>query len=249
MSIKEDYINKTLEAQYENAGVLRETKRNTITAYRHSESGKMLLVIEMPEHNDGVFKRLIGKKRPNLPEIYDLCHGENGMLVLEEFIDGKNLSELMANETVSEKSAVKYCLDVCEALKFLHSQRIIHRDIKPPNVMIDGSGNAVLIDMQSSRLMSDEKDNDTQNLGTVGYAAPEQYGIFQSSPATDIYALGVMLNELLTGEHPSVRIPKGHLGRVVSKCTETNIAKRYRTVEALQKDLKRFSWLNGKSAD
>ncbi len=244
MSIKEDYIKQTLGSRYEKVSVLRKTKRNTVTAYRHSDSGKMLLLIEMPEHNDGVFKRLTGEKIPNLPMIYDICHGENEMLVLEEFIDGKNLAEIISNEAISSKSAVKYCLDVCEALKYLHSRKIIHRDIKPLNVMIDKDGNAVLIDLQSSRLMSEEKDNDTQNLGTVGYAAPEQYGIFQSLPATDIYALGVMLNELLIGEHPSVRIPKGHLGRVVQKCTEINIPKRYQTVEALQRDLKRFAWLN-----
>ena len=108
------------------------------------------------------------------------------------------------------------------------------------NVMIDENDNAVLIDMQSSRLMSDKKNRDTQYLGTVGYAAPEQYGIFQSMPATDIYALGVMFNELLIGKHPSVEIPKGRLGRIVGKCTNINIPKRYQSVEALQRDLKKL---------
>ena len=108
------------------------------------------------------------------------------------------------------------------------------------NVMIDENDNAVLIDMQSSRLMSDEKNRDTQYLGTVGYAAPEQYGLFQSLPATDIPALGVLFNELLTGKHPSVEIPKGRLGRIVGKCTNINIPKRYQSVEALQRDLKKL---------
>jgi len=222
---------------------LSETKRNTVTAYRHKGNGKKLLLIETPDHNDGAFKLLMGKKLKNLPMIYDICHGENEMLVLEEFIDGKSLADIIT-EDISKKRAVKYCLDVCEALKYLHSQKIIHRDIKPLNVIIDENDNAVLIDMQSARLWSEEKNRDTENLGTVGYAAPEQYGIFQSMPATDIYSLGVMLNELLVGEHPSVGMPKGHLGRVVQKCTRTNISGRYRTVEALQKDLKRFAWLN-----
>lgn len=59
-------------------------------------------------------------------------------------------------------------------------------------------------------------------------------------PATDIYALGVMFNELLIGKHPSVEIPKGRLGRIVGKCTNINIPKRYQSVEALQKDLKKL---------
>ena len=240
MSIKEEYIKKTLEADYEKVCELRKTQRNTVVSYRHSKSGKMLLVISMPEQNDGVFKALKGEKHNNLPMIYDVCCGENEMLVLEEFIEGENLASIISKEDLSKKRAVKYCLDVCEALKLLHSKRIIHRDIKPLNVMIDENDNAVLIDMQSSRLMSDEKSRDTQYLGTVGYAAPEQYGIFQSMPATDIYALGVMFNELLIGKHPSVEIPKGRLGKIVGKCTNINIPKRYQSVEALQRDLKKL---------
>ena len=73
MSIKEEYIKKMLEADYEKVCELRKTQRNTVVSYRHSKSGKILLVIAMPEQNDGVFKALKGEKHNIFPMIYDVC--------------------------------------------------------------------------------------------------------------------------------------------------------------------------------
>ena len=132
-------------------------------------------------------------------------------------------------------------MDICDALEFLHSLNIIHRDIKPQNIIIDENDKAVLIDLQAARNIADKQKKDTVNLGTVGYAAPEQYGVHQSIPPTDIYALGVLLNEMLTGAHPSINTPTGKLGRIIKKCTETQIYKRYQTVSSLAKDLKKYN--------
>ena len=74
-------------------------------------------------------------------------------------------------------------------------------------------------------------------LGTTGYAAPEQYGIAQTDQRADIYALGVLLNILLTGRHPSKELAGGRLGRVVQKCTRVNPQKRYKNVLHLMEDL------------
>ncbi len=67
-------------------------------------------------------------------------------------------------------------------------------------------------------------------LGTTGFAAPEQYGLSQSDVRTDIYALGVLINVMLTGEHPSRRLAEGRMGRVVQRCTQVNPEKRYKDV-------------------
>jgi len=74
-------------------------------------------------------------------------------------------------------------------------------------------------------------------LGTTGYAAPEQYGMSQTDARTDIYALGVVINVMLTGEHPSRCLAKGHMGRVVRRCTMMNPRQRYRDVLHLMEDL------------
>ena len=72
---------------------------------------------------------------------------------------------------------------------------------------------AVLIDFDAARIYQDESESDTQILGTTGFAAPEQYGISQSDERADIYSLGVLLNIMLTGEHPSRGLADGRMGR------------------------------------
>ena len=105
----------------------------------------------------------------------------------------------------------------------------VHRDIKPENVILRGS-DAVLIDFDAARLHKPEHETDTQILGTTGFAAPEQYGLSQSDTRTDIYSLGILINVMLTGEHPSKKLAEGRMGRVVERCTRVNPQKRYRNV-------------------
>lgn len=74
-------------------------------------------------------------------------------------------------------------------------------------------------------------------LGTIGYAAPEQLGITQSDTRTDIYSLGILINVMLTGEHPCKRIAEGKLGKVVKKCTLLSLDDRYQTVIELKNSI------------
>ena len=85
--------------------------------------------------------------------------------------------------------------------------------------------------------LRNEMNQDTQILGTTGYAAPEQYGITQTDERADIYSLGVLLNLMLTGKHPSKELANGRLGRIVQKCTMVNPKKRYKSVLYLMEAL------------
>lgn len=171
--------------------------------------------------------------------IYEVCSDDAGITVLEEYIEGKRLIDILSSKPLDKKSACKYALDICDALIFLHSIGIIHRDIKPSNIIIKEDGTAVLIDLSIARFIN-EQENDTQALGTPGFAAPEQFGISQSSNATDIYSLGVLLNIMLTGSHPSVDLPKGRLKRIVEQATSTQISKRFKTAEKMKAALKLY---------
>lgn len=245
MNERYKYILTTIENEYDVDTVLRENERVRISSYtKKSDDKARIVLISAKGLNEAVLKKLIGESNKHLPQIYDVCSSDEDTVILEEYIPGCRLSDILSQKDLSSSQAVKYCIGICDALEFLHSEKIVHRDIKPSNVIINPNDEAVLIDLQAARLISQEHDNDTSNLGTVGYAAPEQFGIVQSMPTTDIYALGVMLNEMLTGQHPSVKTPDGKLGRIVEKCTYTQMSKRYQSVGELKKDLLRYTKLH-----
>ena len=130
----------------------------------------------------------------------------------------------------------KIVLQVCRALWVLHPLGAVHRDVKPENILLRGD-EAVLIDFDAARLHKPALSADTQILGTTGFAAPEQYGLSQSDPRADIYSVGIPINVMLTGQHPSRKLAEGRLGRVVDRCTHVNPQQRYRNVLRLMEAL------------
>ena len=102
----------------------------------------------------------------------------------------------------------------------------------PENVMVDASGRVVLIDFNASRTES-AVCQDTVIMGTVGYASPEQLGLFQTDARTDVYAAGVLYNVLLTGNHPTSGFATGRAGRIIRKCTALNPDDRYQSAMEL----------------
>ena len=117
----------------------------------------------------------------------------------------------------------------CRILAQLHRAEppIIHRDIKPGNIILTEDGTVKLLDMNAARQLSEGKEADTRLLGTAGYAAPEQYGFAQSDARTDIYAAGVLMNVLRTGCLPQEKLAGGSLRRIVRKCTHIDPNRRY----------------------
>ncbi len=235
-----EYIENTLNAEYAHISSLRDTDATKMDVYKNKDSGTYIVRIFSANRNDDVFRRLQGKQHKNLPQILDSCSCENCVCVLESYIEGKPLIDVINEQSISDKQAVKYLSEICSALSFLHGNHIVHRDIKPENIIITPENSVVLIDLQSACFTDSLKKKDTVNLGTIGYAAPEQFGISPSSPTTDIYALGVLLNEMVLNTHPTIKTPKGALGSIVKKCTNTQIANRYQTVKELEKALKHY---------
>lgn len=128
-------------------------------------------------------------------------------------------------------------LELCDALEILHGACIVYRDIKPSNILITNDGTITLIDFHISRIRSGFQERDTQVAGTVGYAPPEQFGLSATEPRADIYALGVLFNQMLSGEHPSVRMCRGYPAHIVRKCTRTDVESRYPSVVSLKRAL------------
>jgi serine/threonine protein kinase len=139
-------------------------------------------------------------------------------------------------------------VELCDVLDYLHQQSppIIFRDLKPGNVMITPADRVKLIDFGIARFFVPGKRKDTMAYGTHGYSAPEQYGDGQTDARSDIYSLGVMLHELLTGHNPTTtpfqlpparrfgsRLPEGVV-RMIEKATQTNPTMRYQSAVALR---------------
>jgi serine/threonine protein kinase len=192
-----------------------------------------------------VYKKLKAVKCKLLPEIYYLAYDENETLVIEEYIMGETFRQILnKEESISEGQCIDILLQLCDALRVLHKNGIIHRDIKPENVMMDIDGNCRLIDFDAARLSRRVGDmsKDTVLLGTKGYAPPEQYGYTQTDSRADIYALGVMINELLGLGN---RKYKGKLRPILKKCLNFDPKNRYKSVLSLKLAVlvRKFLWV------
>jgi len=145
---------------------------------------------------------------PNIVRVSDYFQeGERHYMVME-FIQGRTLEEMLEEQTepFPEEQVLVWAEQLCDVLTYLHSQnpKIIYRDLKPGNVMVvEGTDTVKLIDFGIARFYKPGKQKDTIELGTAGYAPPEQYGKGQTDERSDIYALGATLHQLLSLRDPS----------------------------------------------
>ena len=206
---------EAVTTEYDTLRVLKQSPRGTVSVVRHKKSGTRY-VFRRYSGSGEVYRRLLPVLCPHLPQIMEAAEQDGQTAVLEEYVQGDTLAELLMGARLTEREARQVTMQLCQALHVLHSMGAVHRDVKPENVILRGS-DAVLIDFDAARIYKDESESDTQVLGTTGFAAPEQYGIFQSDERADIFSLGVLLNIMLTGKHPSREVAAGKMGRIVRK--------------------------------
>ena len=226
---------EAVTTEYDTLHVLKRSPRGTVSVVRHKKSGTRY-VFRRYSGSGEVYRRLLPVLCPHLPQIMEAAEQDDQTAMLEEYVQGDTLAELLTGAKLTEKEARQVTMQLCQALHVLHSMGAVHRDVKPENVILRGS-DAVLIDFDAARIYKDESESDTQVLGTTGFAAPEQYGIFQSDERADIFSLGVLLNIMLTGKHPSREMAAGKMGRIVRKCTMTAPEQRYQSARALMEVL------------
>ncbi|MGN0692010.1 MAG: serine/threonine-protein kinase, partial [Oscillospiraceae bacterium] len=228
MTEKEKYKLST----YEPVKVIRETEASKVELAECSLDGKKY--IKKTYHSDkrAVFNIIADIKNEHMPKIYEIFFGED-TIIIEQYIEGKTLAQEISEGKVFSKARIKSVFgDLTEAVDALHKNNIVHRDIKPSNIIIKENGDAVLIDYSIARPYSDKRNADTELFGTVGYAAPEQFGFSQSDFRTDIYALGVTMKEIANRHNTSKR-----LYSAISRCTEFDPSRRFQTIDELRKYL------------
>ncbi len=190
---------------------------------------------------------------PNLPRVTDhFQEGGKNYLVME-YVPGETLlSYCQRNGAPRPLSEVLgWAGQLCDVLSYLHGQRppVIFRDLKPANVMIAPDGTLKLIDFGIARLFKPGQSHDTQAFGTMGYSAPEQYGRGQTDARSDVYSLGVMLHQLLTGFDPAAapfRLPPANhvnpavpqaVADALARAMDNEPARRFASVAELRQAL------------
>lgn len=176
-----------------------------------------------------------------LPELVEEFQNKNMLCVVRQFAPGTPLNQL--EEPLSETQIINLGIQLCEILNYLHGQNppVIHRDIKPQNIIIDESGKIMLIDFGISREYDESARTDTVFFGTQEFAPPEQYGFSQTDNRADIFSLGVVLAWLLTGRTSlkGFRIKNRRLEHIVRKCTAFAPKDRYRDAQQIKRALQK----------
>jgi serine/threonine protein kinase len=149
---------------------------------------------------------LVQLNHPHLPHVSDFFEESDKAYLVMEFVHGDTLEKVQqdAGGPLDEKRVMEWALQLCDVLNYLHTrpQPIIFRDLKPTNVMVTQDGQIKLIDFGIARIFKSTARQDTNYMGSLGYAPLEQYGSGQTDARSDIYALGATLYDLLTHTTP-----------------------------------------------
>ncbi|MEO6890236.1 MAG: serine/threonine-protein kinase [Ktedonobacteraceae bacterium] len=246
----------------------KDMRRNVICAVKEMS----LSTVPTNEHGQAVQNFLAEAtilsrlNHPNLPAFTDFfTEGARHFLVME-FIDGTTLEDLLEHNggPFPERRVLGWARQLCDVLEYLHSQQppVIFRDLKPGNIMLRRDGRIKLIDFGIARLVRRSSSQDTQLLGTPGFAPPEQYGTAQTDERSDMYSLAMTLFQLLTDTltekgfglpdvrsvNPEISLPVAH---ALEKATSLEPGDRYESIAVFRRALFRvgtFTFQSGKDA-
>ena len=199
---------------------------------------------------------------PNVATIYEIDEAQGETFIVMEYVEGQTLREIKGALTV--KQVVDMGVQIAEGLAAAHEKGIVHRDVKAENIMLRKDGRVQVMDFGLAKLRGVSKLTKMgSTIGTIAYMSPEQVQGVETDQRTDIFSLGVVLYELLTGQlpfqggheaavmyeilnvepaHPSASRPEieQELDRIIKKCLEKDREERYQSVKEVAVDLKHF---------
>lgn len=228
---------------------MKSGRRVTVKQLKQTDSGSFDLAKKSMQNEADILRSL---DHPGIPKLIEA--GED-YIVLQHFPGISAEKRILKKGLFTEKEAVDTALFLIDILGYLHSGKVpvIYRDLKPSNVIIGPKGQISLIDFGTARVYKKSEKRDTTNLGTMGYAAPEQYGnLGQTDTRTDIYCLGMTMLQLLSGVDPrdeeAVARFKSHgvkgvspeLLRIIDKCTRPDREDRFENVTEVAKALETY---------
>ena len=255
MDFKENYYFE----KYEQLAVLADTQKCKTILSRNTDTNEIVVFKVMDKHGLDVYDRLKDLDNSNIVDVMDCFLHEDKCVAVEEFVNGKRLCDVL-QKNIPVEVIVDYVRQICNGLKEVHNKNIVHRDLQPKNIIVDRHNHITIIDFDIARIRKEEADSDTEFLGTVGYASPEQFGFAQTDKRSDIYSLGVLIGDMVKPYAKTVREEEivytgtgltleehkivERLVKMSRKCTEIAPEKRYKSIEEIEKKLKYIKLYN-----
>lgn len=230
-----DLIGKTLNGRYRFDALLGEgtfarvfrvydvnRRVNLAAKVLRSDIAQEPMFLERFRREARVLERL---QHPHIVRYYDIVESDEVVFILTDYIAGHTLQSVLRREdgAMAPHDALNILTPLAAALHYAHNEGVVHRDLKPANILIDDNGGVYVTDFGIARLLTDASTltmDTTATLGTPHYMSPEQIMVGEVGPATDVYALGVMLYQMLTGHLPFT----GDLARSSGTTTAMRIA-------------------------
>jgi len=233
--------------KYEAMEFLHSGKQSDVFVVRRRSDGEYLLAKFCQkkadaDNSEDIILTLLN--HPAIPKTVERIVSDDTICLIREYVHGASLDRL--SFTLDEASILDISLQLCNILTYLHNLKppVIHRDIKPHNIILGDDGNVHLIDFGISRKYSENALKDTEKIGTEGFMPPEQYGYRQTDCRADIYSMGILLCWLLTGQRNPDELAapiNEDIINVIRKCAAFAPDNRYSTVDFVKKDLLQIS--------
>lgn len=233
-----------ISAAYDVCSVLSEGNGKTTCLIAAKDNGRRYILktsdLQCKESLQEEYTLLETLSGSNFPRAISFAQNDSCRYLVRQYVEGVTLDQYVAQHGVfSESESARIAYELCRALETLHSLRppVIHRDIKPQNVIFTPERTCVLIDMGAARRYDTEAVKDTTTIGSEITAAPEQYGYRQTDVRSDVYALGVLMLFLCTGSYDLERcadIQTKRLSGIIRRCTRFDPDDRYSSIPLVQ---------------
>lgn len=237
-----------ISSRYSVHSCLASSERKEVYLLTRNETREQVILRRLPpgrgESNRAEYELLGSLDHPRIPKAVELFEEEGFSYLIRSCVRGDSLHQwVAARGTASEREAVRILVQLCDLLTYLHTRRppVIHRDIKPQNVVIAPDGSVFLIDFDIARKFDPAAARDTVFMGTSATAPPEQYGYGQTDARSDIYSLGILLVFLCTGsfQRASLSEMPPRLRKIARTCTQFAPKDRYASAAQLKRALLR----------